>query len=130
MNRIKVLLALLCLSACQSRNSYDDFAGLAQQMGEQKLIVVACMRCGCIIEELTHIHKTNPALLQSYTILGDTNCLAPLKGFTDIHHFSQQQQDSVSVDFHNMLIYNGDKSKNRVTLVKTEESDRMADMLR
>lgn len=119
------LSIIVMLLGCQ-RNPYQNFIPLLQKAPTGKVMLISCVRCNCIIEDLNRLIASGSTALNGYTIMGDTNCLKNLSRTNQRLHVSQSSIDSISMDIYNMLISNG----RTIKLVRTEDSEKMEEMLR
>jgi hypothetical protein len=86
-----------------------------------KGILISCIKCACIIQELNKIATSNPGLLQGYQVYGDPACLTEFIIKDKIFPLQQSSIDSISTEFYNLVIYNNGK----LTMVKTENVAKM-----
>jgi hypothetical protein len=132
MKQIKCGLLLIVFLGCKNQEpEYNGFINMFHLKSNDKALIISCIKCECIIEQLYLMNKRNPALLRQYNIYADTICIQNIayKG-DNVKLVSQKMFDSVSVDFYNMLIYNPKKFGNRLRMVKTDESEQIEEMMR
>ena len=127
MKLIKLFL-LLAFAGCagQPETKAGHFPDYLDQKGYKKAIVISCIRCNCVLEQMNKIIKEQPDLLSNYVILGDTACLHNFAGRKRVLQMRQMQMDSLSEDFYNILVYNNGK----IRMIKTEESGKMDSYLK
>lgn len=120
-----LLVVTGCHTAAPSRPTLANLDYLA---AEKNAIVISCLRCGCIDDELGTI---DPALLSRYTIYADTNCTKPTLSGLPIQHLPQARLDSIAPDLYNMLVLMKQKDGTiERELITTEASAQMAKVLK
>lgn len=117
-NRLTVLL--LTGISCTS-GKMKTIESFFEKKNCNRGILISCIRCACIIQELNTIATDDPGLLEKYQVYGDPACLKEFKLKDKVIPLQQSSIDSISTDFYNLVIYN----HGRLTLAKTEE---VADM--
>lgn len=118
---MKWISLLLVLAAGCGKQSYTEFHSLMGRAHSEKVILISCVRCNCIIEDLNKLLEAHNPVLDPYRFMGDSNCLKSFKGRDRLIHIPQAAIDSVSMDIYNMLILNG----SQIRMVKTEDSKKM-----
>jgi hypothetical protein len=119
-----IILALV--TGCNTKTGSRKLAGFSVLLNGEKTIVISCVRCNCVIEELNKIIGNQPGLLNGYSFIGDTTCTEGFLWRHKIIQYNQKQLDDISTDFYNLLIIkktSGNEPK--IKLVKTEESFEM-----
>jgi hypothetical protein len=99
---MKIVLLLFLLESCTGNISKEQFKGI---ITSNQSILISCIKCNCIIEELNKIYQETPALLARYEILADSNCIGDLNPAIRYRHINQRSIDSCSTEFANMLIF-------------------------
>lgn len=112
-----VLFSLILVSCSDGKESFDQFRTLLNK-NESKAIVISCIRCGCVIEDINRILRDKPEALNDYTFLADTTCTKKFVAQVNIRHVPHALMDSLSLDFYNILIIKHEQVK----IIKTEES--------
>lgn len=84
-------------------------------------IIVSCIRCNCVIEELTDYYKSNKNIESKIQLYADTNCLKPFSK-KKINFLSQKVLDSVYEKNYNLILFKRDRDKYDYKLVKTEDA--------
>jgi hypothetical protein len=116
-----IILALV--TGCNTATGSRKLAGFSTLLKGEKTVVISCIRCNCVIEELNRIIGSQPDLLEGYTFVGDTACTEGFLWRHKIIQHSQKELDEISTDFYNLLIMKKKKGgKPMMKLVKTEES--------
>src|SRR4051794_6937455 len=116
------LFAILLLGCNHSNNRFDSFHSLINNSTTSKAIIISCIHCNCIINDLNSLIVKKDPLIKEFIFYGDTACLKDLLIKDKIIYISQAKLDSISTDFYNMLIYNKNRYGNVFKMVKTEES--------
>ncbi len=119
------LSILLVLSCNRNNNNFDSFSKIPESSSCSKAIVISCIRCSCIIEDLNSLISKKDSLLNEYTFFGDTSCLETFLLKNEVIHIGQSSLDSISTDFYNILIYNKNKHGNKLKMIKTAESEKI-----
>jgi hypothetical protein len=118
-----IIAILLVFFSCQSpnklQNSFTEFDHLAIK---EKTIILSCIKCKCIVDELNKYHQKYRIDTTKYTIYGDSTCLSGLSKKIAVNHLSQNYIDSCSVDFYNMVILTKRNSKIQHKEVTTNEA--------
>lgn len=112
---ITALLPVLLLAGCsQNKFSAEQFRPI---LNKDNTILITCIKCNCVLDELNVIYKTNPQMLAAYEIVADSNCVQGLLNKAiPYRHVSQGAIDSCSYEFTNMLIIKGKKIKELQTM--------------
>lgn len=119
-----LLVVAGCHTAAPSRPTLANLNYLAT---DKNAIVISCLRCGCIDDELGTI---DTALLNKYTIYVDTNCTVKTLTRLPIHHIPQARLDSIAPDLYNMLVLIKEKDGTiKRELITTEASAQMGQVL-
>ena len=118
---MKWISLFLVLTAGCGKENYKNFLPLLDRAQSDKVILISCVRCNCIIEDLNKLLEEHSKALEGYRFMGDSACLKNFKGKDRLIHISQASIDSISMEVYNMLIRNGQK----IRLVKTEEAEKM-----
>lgn len=120
---------LLVITGCQTAApSRPTLSNLDYLAANKNAIVISCLRCGCIDDELGTI---DTALLKKYTIYVDTNCTVKTLTRLPIHHIPQAQLDSIAPDLYNILVLIKEKDGTiKRELITTEASAQMGKVLK
>ena len=125
------VLFLFTVSCSSSKKEAHDFTGFYPWVQEKNAIVISCVHCGCIIDDLNRVYTESPSTLSSYNIYGDTLCLQKALFAKIVKHKSQSELDSISTDLFNMLVIKKNNSgKIDTRLVISDESGDMFKILR
>lgn len=128
---MKLIIILLCFNALSCNfSSPDQFNKFHFLAAENDAIVISCIKCNCIIDELNKIYTKNSSLINHYEIYGDTTCLNALGFKSKIRYLSQLSIDSISAGFYNMLIIKKQEGKTTAVMVKTEDTEKMIKYLK
>ena len=119
-------VAVLMFS-CSNKSKFD-FRSFEKIANNKNSLLISCLRCGCVDEELEHIYKTNPELLNKYNIISDTTCLPQCTKSLPVTYLSKESQDSLSTDIYNLLII--DVKNKTVELVETEKMKNLPFLLK
>ena len=132
MKQIKYGIIFILFWGCKRKEpEYNAFINKFQLKANDKALIISCIKCNCIIEQLYLMNKRNPSILGQYTIYADTVCIQNLSySGNNVKQVSQKIMDSVTVDFYNALIYNPKKFGSRLKMVKTEESAKIEEMMK
>jgi hypothetical protein len=122
MKLINLISVILLMASCTAGDRYQQFRPLFEQYPSQNVILLSCIRCGCIDDEIKNLLKNQNPDIEKCVFLGDSTCFRNLFPGKKLIHIPQSKIDSLSVDFYNLLIYN----KGQIRMVKTEESKNIA----
>ena len=125
---------IIFLSSCHndkksSEKIYVEEKKLLEIMKEKPVIFLSCTRCGCMIEELEKIYKSNPTLLNKFDFLTDTTCLDYSLFREIVRHTPQNKLDSIYKENYNVLLFKNDADSIKYTLIETKNSSRMEKIL-
>lgn len=110
------------LFGCKHSAEVEEFKEFSKFATEKNAIIISCNKCDCIISSLNSIFLKNNSLLQSYTIYGDSSCLHGLNKGIEVVNTNQSTLDSISTDFHNLLIIKKESSKYSIKMVNTNDA--------
>lgn len=128
MNFFKIILFCTILASCTSKND-KQFAMFASLHKGKDIILVSCVKCNCIIEELNLINQQKPELLAPYDIYIDSACKHSLSTTIKTVHINQASIDTLSVDLYNALIIKKRGDKFTTKMVETKDAQKMPKML-
>jgi hypothetical protein len=115
------------LSACQSsKKSLDsDIDAFDHLAGKEKTVIISCIKCQCIIDELNDYAASNRIDTSVMAIFGDTACLKGLSGKVPLRHLPQSYIDSCSTDFYNALVITNRKGSMGRKIVATKDASNL-----
>jgi len=124
MNSIKILILGLILFSCNQYEKKDKFKMFNFLSKKKTTLIISCIKCNCIIEELNNIFKTgvDTTTLQIY---GDSTCLSSLNSKIRFTQLNQQIIDSLSTDFYNVLIITKTPVNRTYNVISTNESSKL-----
>lgn len=111
----------LCLWSCSAEYKGLDLGLLAQRFEAQKGIIVSCIRCSCVSEDLKD-YLVNGNNTHYITIYGDSACVKNIL-LTRPVHIKQSLIDSIYEANYNLMLYKKEKSSVRFRLIPTEQCD-------
>lgn len=114
-----LFISVFFFLSCGSGKKMDKIESFFRDKNSSRAILISCIKCKCIIDELNRISGSNSDLLSRYEIYGDPTCLQDLHINNRVKPIMQSSIDSISTDFYNLVIYN----QGRVTMVKTEKAE-------
>jgi hypothetical protein len=123
-------LPLILIVACTKKEtvSFEGFRVLAAEQKAERIIVISCIRCGCVIDEMNLILRKDATAFNNYLVLADSNCTQHFIKPVPFRHIPQSRLDSISMDFYNLLIINGPAKE--VKLLTTEDSQHLGGYIR
>ncbi len=113
------------VSCKQEQKKFFLFSEFLTRNSTDKAIIISCVRCSCVIDDINSIELNNQKLLHEYLIIGDSSCLKSLKVKNKIIHVPQIKLDSLSTDLYNVLIIKRVNGDYQTKMIKTEESANM-----
>jgi hypothetical protein len=128
MNFLKTIILCTILASCTSKND-KQFAMFASLHNGKDIILVSCIKCDCMIEELNLINQQKPELLAPYDIYIDSACKHSLSKTIKTVHINQASIDTLSVDLYNALIIKKRGSTFTTKMVETKDAQKMPKML-
>jgi hypothetical protein len=128
MNFLKITLFCAILASCASKND-KQFAMFSSLHKGKDIILVSCVKCDCMIEELNLINAQKPQLLAPYDIYIDSTCRHSLSKTIATVHISQASIDTLSVDLYNALIIKKRGNTFTTKMVETKDAQKMPKML-
>jgi hypothetical protein len=122
-------LFLFVLASCRNTNpARPTLANLHYLAAEKNAIVLSSFRCGCIDDDLNAL---DTALLNKFTVYGDSNSTHKTMPTIKINHISQAKLDTIAPDLYNMLVIVRKKDNTyEHNLITLEKSPKMAKILR
>lgn len=126
-NKYLIFLLLLAAGCHTAAPPRPTLAHLDYLANNNNAIVISCLRCGCIDDELNAL---DPALLHNYIIYADTNCTRTTLSRLRIQHIPQSRLDSIAPELYNMLVLKKNESAIIRELITTEASAQMAKVLK
>ena len=124
----KLLLVCLLVSCTAKSNLQFNFA---KHIGQKDCIVISCLKCNCILDELNRIHKKDSALLARYDIFADSDCVIQLLPTIKIIPIEQKTLDSISTEFYNMVIIRHRSDNNfSATMIETKDAENIEKYLK
>lgn len=123
------LLPLLLLISCQPGSTVQfDFS---KHIRNKDCIVISCIKCNCILDELNRIQRKDSTLLSHFDIFVDKNCATPLLPSIKTIQLEQAALDSISTDIFNLLIISRKQaSEKKATIVRTKDAVNIEKYLR
>jgi hypothetical protein len=119
--------ALLFAAAChqkkkplpESVRNFDRFPGT------EFTLFISCNKCDCILREMDAYFTKHPFNSTRFTVYADTNCLGRLAKKIPVTHLPQQEIDSCSKEFYNLLVRTKKEGGFRYKIVTTKESSKL-----
>jgi hypothetical protein len=124
MKSINILMTVFFFSCKGNHSDASRLNALIHDDSPRK-IVISCIRCGCVDDELNRVFEKEPGKLGRYKIYGDTSCRGRINAAIEIHDIRQPLLDSMMPDFYNILLIKDAKGK----MVQTEEMEKLVDYL-
>jgi hypothetical protein len=128
MNFLKAIIPCIMLASCANKND-KRFAVFASLHKGKDIILVSCIKCDCMIEELNLINQQKPELLAPFDIYIDSACRHSLSKTIKTVHISQASIDTLSVDLYNALIIKKRGDKFTTKMLETKDARKMPKML-
>ncbi len=107
------------ISSCS--NSEFNFDLLKNNINSEEGIIVSCIRCTCVVEELDSYYLVNDNFVTKVPLYADTNCLQPFLK-KKINHLNQRVLDSIYEKNYNLILFKREGSTYNFKLVKTEDA--------
>ncbi len=124
MNFNGVFLMIL-LAGCSSREVFNSKLLHERVGGENRGIIISCVRCECMIQAL---HDNN-GVIDGISLFGDQLCLA--RNTFNIKTLSQKTLDTIFEKNYNIILFNFNTNNTfRYRLIKTEESLKFREILK
>jgi hypothetical protein len=122
------LTYIIFLFSCNSiKNQYEKYKGFATLYKNKTTVLISCIKCNCIIDELNIIYDKDSTVFNDLDVLMDTTCKVNLNKKISINYIPQSKIDSISTDFYNMLII---KKDNKIYNIETKESSKLYSFLK
>jgi hypothetical protein len=113
---------------CSSiKNQHEKYKGFASLYNNKTTILISCIKCDCIIDELNLIYEKDSAVFKNIDIIMDTSCKANLNKKLIPQFIPQSKIDSISTDFYNMLII---KKDSKIYNIESKESGKIYSFLK
>ncbi len=128
MNFLKIIFLCTILTSCAGKSD-KKFAMFSSLHNGKDIILVSCIKCDCVIEELNLINQQKPELLEPYDIYIDSNCKRSLSKTINTVHINQASIDTLSVDLYNALIIKKRGNTFTTKMVETKDAQKMPKML-
>jgi hypothetical protein len=129
MRFFKLFTVCLLLAACSNNSTTKDLSMFSRLHNGKHIILVSCIRCNCMVEELNLIQQQKPALLEPYDIYIDSACKSSLLPAIKTVHISQESIDSLSTDVYNALIIKKKGNGFDIRMLETKDAQKMPKML-
>jgi len=127
MKLTSALLLCLLFTGCHHQNQQNEaLKKFIPFTNGHKAIIISCNKCGCVIQALNDAYKKDSSTIAGYSIYGDSTCLGDLLPGIRIINTPQLLLDSMSTQWHNMLLI----KNNQVQVIKTEDADQLARKLK
>jgi len=129
MNFIKLFLIIcVIVTSCKSKSSKESFKNFNFLALKKTTLVISCIKCDCILDQLNKIYP-NGIDTNYVQIFADTNCTGILSKKILVNFISQGKIDSLSTEFHNMLIIKKRGDQFTHLVVKTSESEKLETLI-
>jgi hypothetical protein len=129
MNYLKFFVCCFALLSCGSSNTAKDVSMFSALHKGRDIILVSCIRCDCMVEELSLIHSQRPEILAPYDIYIDSSCKTSLSQGIKTVHINQLAIDSLFTDIYNALIIKKRNDKFSIYMIETKDAQKMPNML-
>jgi hypothetical protein len=124
MKLISVLTAAIFLSCGSNHSDASRLNALINDDAPRK-IIISCIRCGCVDDEINNILSNTPARINTYKIYCDTLCKGSIDSRVKMIDIRQQWLDSLMPDFYNIMIIKDGRSR----MLTTEEVKQLSSYL-
>lgn len=126
----KIISALIFIvfipQSCVHNKSLE---GITNKFNSKKVLIVSCIQCRCINEELEKMYLNNKNIFSDYLLIGDTACLYGLDFRKAVKHTPQRVIDSIFPENFNLTIINNIKYPNRLIKVNTKDANSIKSFL-
>ncbi len=131
MNYLKLLFFILIVSilSCNHVNN-KSFSGFKKYAENKSSIIISCVKCGCVTDELNKISEQNPKLLKEYDIYIDSTCKANLDKNIKTQQISQKTIDSISTEFYNILILKKKDKDVEIQNLKSKDITKLENLMK
>jgi hypothetical protein len=121
-NILSCFFIAFAIVSCNLTSNKLEFGNLLDLKQNKNCLLISCVKCSCITNELDRLYKKDSNTFRNYIIYGDTSCLKSTKFKHLVVQKSQSSIDSFSMNFYNVLIFNPKKFGKIPKMVLTEES--------
>lgn len=123
------LLPVIFLFSCQPGSTvHFDFS---RHIKDKDCIVISCIKCNCILDELNRIQRKDSTLLAHFDIFTDKGCATQLLSSIKTVQLDQSAIDSISTDVYNMLIISRRQAgEKKATIIRTKDAGNIEKYLR
>jgi hypothetical protein len=130
MKYINILLIIFYLQGCGKDSNKAELEKFEKLSENKNAIIISCNKCGCIINALNDVYAKSPGLVKSYNIYGDSACLQGLDRNIIYINLQQQAIDSISTQFHNLIIVKKEENHCSCRMINTNEAENLSRFLK